>query len=164
MRRALSSRRQNLRSRLPRRRPNSSSRPEKPPAKRRPRQRSRRKFHGFRPRKGCSDHWDLRADGPVRWDGGKDFNKGPRSGALVPPGEYDRTYDHCRPDQFAETRGDADPTSHADPAGMEERFQAVESALHELSQVDVALNRIDAIHGSWRHCARPPRACPKSKK
>jgi photosystem II stability/assembly factor-like uncharacterized protein len=89
--------------------------------------------------------WDLRADGPVRWEGGKDFDKGPKSGALVPPGEYTLTMTVAGQSSSEKLEVVQDPTSHAERAGMDERYKAIESVLHKLSQVDVALNRIDAM-------------------
>ncbi len=89
--------------------------------------------------------WDLRADGPVRWEGGKDFNRGPRSGAMLPPGEYTVTMTVAGKSSSQKLLVMQDPTSHADLAGMKERYRATESVLHELSQVDTALNRIDAM-------------------
>jgi hypothetical protein len=39
-----------------------------------------------------------------------------------------------------------DPASHAALAEMQERYRIIESVLHELSQVDLALNRLGAMH------------------
>ena len=91
-------------------------------------------------------YWNLRADGPVRWEGGKDFDKGPRSGAVVPPGDYTATMTIAGQTLAQKFNVAGDPDSHAAPAEMEERYQVTESILHDLSQLDVALNRIDAIH------------------
>jgi hypothetical protein len=81
----------------------------------------------------------------VRWEGGKDFDKGPKSGALVPPGEYTLTMTVAGQSSSEKLEVVQDPTSHAERAGMDERYKAIESVLHKLSQVDVALNRIDAM-------------------
>jgi len=89
--------------------------------------------------------WDLRGDGPVRWEGGKDFNRGPRSGAMLPAGEYTATLTVGGQSSTQKLVVIEDPTSHADVAGMKERYRASESVLHELSRVDTALNRIDAM-------------------
>ncbi len=91
-------------------------------------------------------YWDLRADGPVRWEGGKDFNKGPRSGALLPPGDYTATLTIAGKTVSQRLVVANDPASHGTQAEMEERFRDTESVLHQLSQVDVALNRLDAMH------------------
>jgi photosystem II stability/assembly factor-like uncharacterized protein len=90
--------------------------------------------------------WDLRADGPVRWESGKDFLKGPRSGALVPPGDYTAVMTIAGQTSLQKFVVLADPIARAVQADIEERYHVTESALHELSQVDAALNRIDAIH------------------
>jgi len=89
--------------------------------------------------------WDLRANGPVRWNGGKDFNKGPKSGPLVPPGEYIATLTiggHTSTQKFTVVN---DPHSHADTAGLETLYQTTQSLLHEVSQLDSALNRLDGM-------------------
>jgi hypothetical protein len=91
-------------------------------------------------------YWDLRADGPVRWDGAKDFEKGPRSGALVPPGDYTAVLTVGGQTLTEKLVVVNDPLSHGTQAEMEERYQAAQSVLHELSQVDSALNRLDGFH------------------
>ena len=90
-------------------------------------------------------YWDLRADGPVRWESAKDFNKGPKSGALVPPGEYTATMTVVGQTVSQKIVVVNDPRSRADQAGMETLYQITQSVLHELSQLDVALNRMDAM-------------------
>jgi len=90
-------------------------------------------------------YWDLRADGPVRWEAGKEFLKGPRSGALVPPGEYTATMTIAGQTMTQKLTVANDPSSHGDAAGMEQRYRLVEAVLHEVSQLDLALNRIGAI-------------------
>ncbi|MFP5230936.1 MAG: VPS10 domain-containing protein [Acidobacteriota bacterium] len=89
--------------------------------------------------------WDLRADGPVRWEAGKQFLKGPRSGAVVPPGNYNVALTIGGKTLKEQLAVVSDPDSHADNAAMEERFHDTETILHEISQLDVALNRISAI-------------------
>jgi photosystem II stability/assembly factor-like uncharacterized protein len=90
-------------------------------------------------------YWDLRADGPVRWESARDFNKGPKSGALLPPGEYMATMTIGGQTASQKIQVVNDPRSHADLAGMEARYQMSQVVLHMLSQLDVALNRMDAI-------------------
>jgi photosystem II stability/assembly factor-like uncharacterized protein len=89
--------------------------------------------------------WDLRADGPVRWEAGKEFLKGPLSGAVVPPGTYTATLTIGGKTMTEKLTVVDDPESHGDQAGMEERYHDTEAVLHEISQLDVALNRIGAI-------------------
>ena len=90
-------------------------------------------------------YWDLRAEGPVRWTSAPEFLRGPKSGAMLPPGTYTATLTiggHSESKKF--TVAD-DPASKAPLAGMQERYATEEAVLHELSQVDVALNRLHAI-------------------
>ena len=89
--------------------------------------------------------WDLRADGPVRWEAGKEFLKGPVSGAVVPPGTYTLALTIGGTTMKEKLTVVSDPDAHADAAGMEERYRNTETILHEVSQLDVALNRIGAI-------------------
>ena len=90
-------------------------------------------------------YWDLRADGPVRWESARDFNKGPKSGALLPPGEYTATMTIGGQTASQKIQIVNDPLSHGDLAGMEARYQMSQAVLHMISQLDVALNRMDAI-------------------
>jgi photosystem II stability/assembly factor-like uncharacterized protein len=90
-------------------------------------------------------YWDLRADGPVRWESAKDFNKGPKSGALVPPGQYMATLTIGGQSTAQKIEVINDPRSRADASGMEERYRLSQAVLHEMSQLDVALNRMDAV-------------------
>ena len=90
--------------------------------------------------------WDLRSDGPVRWDGGQDFNKGPLSGAVVPPGDYTATLTiagHATSQKFVVVN---DQDSNASLVAMQQRYHATESVLHEISQLDLALNHLDDMH------------------
>ena len=43
-----------------------------------------------------------------------------------------------------------DPRSHADPAAMETLYQTTQAVLHELSQLDLALNRMDAMEAQLK--------------
>lgn len=90
-------------------------------------------------------YWDLRADGPVRWSSALKFLQGPESGALLPPGTYTATLrvgGHTASQTFAVRN---DPASHAGEQDMQDRYQVTEAVLHEVSQLDVALNRLHAI-------------------
>ncbi|MGH8297687.1 MAG: hypothetical protein ACRES6_00210 [Steroidobacteraceae bacterium] len=95
-------------------------------------------------------YWDLRADGPVRWRSALKFLQGPESGALVPPGNYTATLKlggHTTSQTFTVL---ADPASHASRQEMQDRYQVTEAVLHEISQLDVALNRLHAIDGQLK--------------
>ncbi len=95
-------------------------------------------------------YWDLRADGPTRWESAKEFNKGPKSGAMVPPGEYTATLTIGGQTTSQKFTVVNDPHSHADPAVLEALYQTTQSVLHEVSQLDVALNRMDAMQAQLK--------------
>jgi photosystem II stability/assembly factor-like uncharacterized protein len=90
-------------------------------------------------------YWDLRADGPVRWDSALDFMKGPKAGAMLPPGTYTATLKIGGQTESQKFTVMNDPASDGTLAGMQQRYETEEAVLHELSQVDVALNRLHAI-------------------
>ncbi|MGH7668033.1 MAG: WD40/YVTN/BNR-like repeat-containing protein, partial [Gemmatimonadaceae bacterium] len=95
-------------------------------------------------------YWDLRATGPERWNGTKEFNKGPESGAVVPPGTYTATLTvsgHTESQTF-EVRND--PRSHAAPAAMEAQYAFSAAMMHQMSQLDAALNRLDGMRAQTR--------------
>jgi photosystem II stability/assembly factor-like uncharacterized protein len=105
-------------------------------------------------------YWDLRADGPVRWESAKDFNKGPKSGALVPPGEYTATLTIGGQTTSQKFTVVNDPRSHADPAGLETLYQTIQSVLHEISQLDTALNRMDAMQAQLQALRQVVKGAP----
>ena len=90
-------------------------------------------------------YWNLRAQGPVRWRSAPRFNRGPRNGALLPPGTYTATV------KFGATSATQtfivrnDPASRGTLAGMTERYRVTAAVLHEISQTDVALNRLRTL-------------------
>ncbi len=107
--------------------------------------------------------WDLRANGPVRWHAGKDFEKGPTAGALLPPGEYTAQLTiggQTMKQKFVVVN---DPASHATQSEMEERYRVTESVLHEVSQLDVALNRLDAMHDQLQSLRKAAKAAGDEK-
>ena len=108
-------------------------------------------------------YWDLRADGPVRWENTKDFNKGPRSGALVPPGEYTATMTIGGVTATEKLQVVNDPRSHATQADMQGRYDLAQSVLHQISQLDVALNRLDAINAQVKALAVVAKGTPDEK-
>ena len=50
-------------------------------------------------------YWDLRADGPVRWESAKDFNKGPKIGRSGSSRRVHANHDGCRTIQLAKDHG-----------------------------------------------------------
>ena len=107
--------------------------------------------------------WNLRADGPVRWEDGKDFEKGPMAGAMLPPGDYTATLTIAGQTMTQKITVENDPASHADAAAMEQRFTATQALVHELSQLDVALNRMAAIHGQLDALRAAAKGTPQEK-
>ncbi len=98
-------------------------------------------------------YWDLRATGPVRWHGTKDFNKGPTSGALVPPGTYTATLTVDGHTERQTIHVVNDPRSHATQAAMEAQYAFTSALMHETSQLDVALNRLDGMRAQAKALA-----------
>ncbi len=93
--------------------------------------------------------WDLREDGPVRWNGAaREAYKGPRTGPYVLPGRYTvevalggRTFSEAldvRPDPRAPLTAQERLAAHSD----------AEAALAKFSAIDRALNRLDAVIAS----------------
>ncbi len=90
-------------------------------------------------------YWNLRADGPERWNGTKDFNKGPTSGAMVPPGTYTATLTingHTETQKFQVVK---DPRSHATEAEMRAEYAFESGLMHWYGNLNGALNRLDGI-------------------
>jgi len=90
-------------------------------------------------------YWDMRSQGPVRWENAQEFKKGPKSGALVPPGEYAATVTVGGQSMTEKFRVVNDPRSHVSTADLEAQYNAEQAAIHELSELDTALNRLDAM-------------------
>lgn len=93
--------------------------------------------------------WDLREDGPVRWDGAaKDSYKGPRAGTLVMPGRYTvrialagKTF--TQPIEVA-----PDPRATLTLADYRAAHDFAEAHVAEYSALNAALNRLDAYAAS----------------
>jgi hypothetical protein len=90
-------------------------------------------------------YWDLRADGPVRWMSVPPFNRGPTDGALLPPGSYTATLKIGGLTASQTFTVVNDPASHTDTAKTAERYRVTEAVLHEVSQLDAALNSLHAL-------------------
>ena len=89
--------------------------------------------------------WDMREDGPVRWNGAaKEEFKGPRVGTTVVPGHYfvRMTLDgHTLEQPFTL---EPDPRVSYTTADYAASYAFAKKHLDEFSQIDVALNRLDA--------------------
>ncbi len=95
-------------------------------------------------------YWNLRAQGPVRWESAPRFNRGPHNGALLPPGTYTATLKigAARAAQTFTVLND--PASQGTLDGIRERYAVTAAVLHEVSQIDVALNRLDTLAGQLK--------------
>ena len=90
-------------------------------------------------------YWNLQAQGPVRWRSAPKYNRGPRNGALMPPGTYTATLEIGGAKASQTFTVVNDPASTGTLAGMTERCHVTAAVLHEISRIDVALNRLHAI-------------------
>jgi hypothetical protein len=90
--------------------------------------------------------WDLREDGPVRWNGAaREAYKGPRSGPLVVPGMYtvEMTlggHTYSRPLDVL-----PDPRATYTQAQYVAAYAFATTQTKKLSAIDSALNRLDAL-------------------
>ena len=93
--------------------------------------------------------WDCRENGPVRWMGAaKDEYRGPKAGALMPPGTYTvRVVLGGRAlTQSVDVR--PDPRLSFTQADYQTIYDFVHHHFQEYSNVDIALNALDAVKKS----------------
>lgn len=90
------------------------------------------------------ESWDLTEEPPVPWLRAREWNRG-GSGPTVVPGRYTVRL-HAR-DKVADQPLDVrpDPRAHWTQSDYVARYQFVKSLDDELSAIDVALNRLDAL-------------------
>ena len=108
-------------------------------------------------------YWNLHAQGPVRWRSAPKFNRGPHNGALLPPGTYTATVTFGGTSASETFTVLNDPASHGTLAGMTERYEVTESVLHEISQVDVALNHLDGLAAQLKSLKAAVRGLPEQR-
>ncbi len=103
--------------------------------------------------------WDLREDGPVRWEGAaKDEYKGPRTGPPVVPGRYTVRTVLAGRTFTVPLRVEADPRVHQSAADYQAAHEFTARHAAEYSALDAALNRLDAYAASDRRSAPRERA------
>jgi photosystem II stability/assembly factor-like uncharacterized protein len=90
-------------------------------------------------------YWDLRSQGPVRWESAREFAQGPKSGAMVPPGTYTASMTVAGQTMSQKVEVVNDPRSKVSASDLQAQYEASQTVIHELSQLDTALNRLDAI-------------------
>ncbi len=108
-------------------------------------------------------YWNLHAQGPVRWSSAPQFNRGPHNGALLPPGTYTATLKIGGASASQTFRVVNDPASHGTLEGMTERYRVTEAVLHEISQIDVALNRLHALAVQLKGLKAAVRGLPEQR-
>jgi photosystem II stability/assembly factor-like uncharacterized protein len=93
--------------------------------------------------------WDLREDGPVRWAGAaKESYGGPRVGPAVVPGIYTARITLAAKTFSQSFRVEGDPRVHLTAAQYDAVHAYAKKHLDEYSQLDAALNRLDAYAAS----------------
>jgi hypothetical protein len=93
--------------------------------------------------------WDLREDGPVRWDGAaKETYKGPRTGLVVMPGAYSVRIALAGKTFTQPLRVEQDPRVTIAAGDVRAAYAFAKRHLAEYSQLDATLNRLDAYAAS----------------
>jgi photosystem II stability/assembly factor-like uncharacterized protein len=95
--------------------------------------------------------WDLREDGPVRWDGAaREEYRGPRVGVTVVPGTYTVRMTLSGRTLSQQLRVEGDPRAHFTAADYHRAYDFAKRHAVEMSRLDAALNRLDAYAASAR--------------
>ncbi|MBV8198323.1 MAG: hypothetical protein JO263_09310 [Candidatus Eremiobacteraeota bacterium] len=89
--------------------------------------------------------WDFTVNGPVRWNAGNDFSKGPETGPGVVPGEYAVRMTLAGHTYVQRFRVAPDPRSQFTQADYQRTFDASMRAMARLSNVDTILNSLDDL-------------------
>jgi hypothetical protein len=88
--------------------------------------------------------WDYAEDGPVRWKGTFEQNRGPETGADALPGAYTVQLNVAGTTHSVPLEVKADPRDNATPEQYKARHDYYTELFSELSTVDTMLNDIDA--------------------
>ncbi|HVN68677.1 MAG TPA: hypothetical protein VMU38_03360 [Candidatus Binatia bacterium] len=89
--------------------------------------------------------WDFTVNGPVKWNGGNDFSKGPDSGPGVVPGEYAARMTLSGHTYVQRFKVEPDPRSAFTQAEYQRSFDAAMRQMAHLSTVDGMLNNLDDL-------------------
>ncbi|HET6274580.1 MAG TPA: hypothetical protein VFE16_01415 [Candidatus Cybelea sp.] len=89
--------------------------------------------------------WDFSVNGPVRWNAGNDFSKGPESGPGVVPGDYSVRMTLGGHTDVAHFKVLPDPRSRFTQADYQRAFDSAMRQMGVLSQVDTMLNTLDDL-------------------
>lgn len=85
--------------------------------------------------------WDLGSEPPAPWERARDWNRGPQSGPTVVPGTYTIRMRNAAQKIVVQP----DPRAHWTQAQYVERYRFLRELNGELSDIDSALNRLDAL-------------------
>ncbi len=92
--------------------------------------------------------WNFSVNGPVRWNAGNDFSKGPENGPAVVPGDYSVRITLSAHTYVQRFRVLADPRSQFTQADYQRTFNVAVRQMGYLSQVDAMLNNLDDLKKS----------------
>ena len=92
--------------------------------------------------------WDFNVNGPVKWNGGNDFSKGPDTGPGVVPGSYSVRITLGGHTYVQSFRVKPDPRSRFTQAEYQQSFDEATRQMAHLSQVDTILNSLDDLKKS----------------
>ncbi|HEX3672124.1 MAG TPA: hypothetical protein VHT92_10530 [Candidatus Cybelea sp.] len=89
--------------------------------------------------------WNFSVNGPVRWNAGNDFSKGPENGPGVVPGDYSVRMTLGGHTSVQHFRVLPDPRSQFTQADYQRSFDTAMRQMGVLSQVDTMLNNLDDL-------------------
>ncbi len=89
--------------------------------------------------------WDFSVNGPVRWNAGNDFSKGPESGPGVVPGDYSARMTLGGRSYVQHFKVLPDQRSHFTQAEYQHAFDTAMRQMGLVSKVDTMLNTLDDL-------------------
>ncbi len=89
--------------------------------------------------------WDFTVNGPVKWNGGNPFSKGPSSGPGVVPGSYSVRMTLAGHTYVQHFKVLPDPRSLYSQADYQRSYDAAMRQMGHLSQIDTMLNNLDDL-------------------
>jgi photosystem II stability/assembly factor-like uncharacterized protein len=92
--------------------------------------------------------WDFSVNGPVRWNGGNDFSKGPQNGPAVVPGDYSVRMTLAGHTYVQHFKVLPDTRSRFTQADYQRSFDTAMRQMGHLSQVGTMLNTLDDLQKS----------------